>query len=478
MFTLIIADKNGAIVDEYSFEDGEFVLGRSQQADIVLPADNVSRRHARLFTSEGRCFIEDLGAANGVWLAGQRITGITELARSAQVRIGDFYLHLEGTALQHTQAANSFARLVPLPGSIGELTELNQQTVLVGRGKDCAIVLQDVSVSRIHAKLTQMPDGRVLVEDLRSSNGTFIGDRRIDHAELHHGDRVRFGTVGYQFLLNGGAEVELPQERSGPSGNRQASRQALLQAAHGAYGGFGHSVTPANAADVAQERRNLLPQVAAVAVILVAIVALVVLVVVAYDRLVAAKQSAAVPVVTLPVAVAPGSALVPAGTVAPTAAAPAPAAPAAAAAAEEAEQLDDLMSRGFDAVSRKQWDDAEALFKRARRIAIANPKVTEALNLITLERRAATRYTEAESAFARKDYATAISYHRMIPSDSAYFPEAKLALQSLAQILELDGDKACADKNQTLCRELYQLAISTGYAGPQVEPKFAKVLGK
>jgi hypothetical protein len=164
--------------------------------------------------------------------------------------------------------------------------------------------------------------------------------------------------------------------------------------------------------------------------------------------------------------------------VAPAAAAPVPTAPAAAAAAEEAEQLDDLMSRGFDEVSRKQWDDAEALFKRARRIAIANPKVTEALNLITLERRAATRYTEAESAFARKDYATAISYHRMIPSDSAYFPEAKLALQSLAQILELDGDKACADKNQTLCRELYQLAISTGYAGPQVEPKFAKVLGK
>ena len=68
MFTLIIEDKYGAIVDEYSFEDGEFVIGRSQSCDIVLAADNVSRRHGRLFTMDGCCYIEDLKAANGIWL--------------------------------------------------------------------------------------------------------------------------------------------------------------------------------------------------------------------------------------------------------------------------------------------------------------------------------------------------------------------------------------------------------------------------
>lgn len=463
MFTLIIADKNGAIVDEYSFEDGEFVLGRSQQADIVLPADNVSRRHARLFVQDGRCFIEDLGAANGVWMAGQRLTQPTELPRSAQVRIGDFYLHMEGAALQAAESEPAWGRLVPLRGSIGVLTELTQSTILVGRGKDCAVSLQDVSVSRIHAKLTRQPDGRVLVEDLRSSNGTFIGERRVDQAEVRHGDRIRFGTVGFALQLAG---QPLPDRASQVEhAVRAGPRQALLQAAHG-------NLSPAYAQTAAQpldadapfaSRKGILQQVAAVVVIIVALVALVVLVVVAYDRLVAPKvsppQVVAVPVPTAPVAAA------------------APPLPVLGAEAET-ESLDALLSKGHDAISRKQWDDAELLFKRARRLSIASPKVTEALNLITLERRAAARYAEAEAAFARKDYPAAINYHRMIPSDSAYFPEAKLALQSMAQILEHDADKACEAKDVALCKSLYQQAIATGYAGPQVEQKFGKALGK
>ena len=63
MFTLIIEDKHGGIADEYSFEEGEFYIGRSHTSDIILPSDNVSRRHARLYTGDGgspRCG-NDLG---------------------------------------------------------------------------------------------------------------------------------------------------------------------------------------------------------------------------------------------------------------------------------------------------------------------------------------------------------------------------------------------------------------------------------
>ena len=48
MFTLTIEDKHGGIADEYEFAEGEFLVGRSHSADIILPSDNVSRRHARL----------------------------------------------------------------------------------------------------------------------------------------------------------------------------------------------------------------------------------------------------------------------------------------------------------------------------------------------------------------------------------------------------------------------------------------------
>ena len=96
MFTLIIEDQDGNIADEYSFEDGEFIVGRSHSSDIILPSDNVSRRHARLFTRDGRCYVEDLASSNGVFVDGSRIHRVTEVPHSGQIKVGDYYLHVEG----------------------------------------------------------------------------------------------------------------------------------------------------------------------------------------------------------------------------------------------------------------------------------------------------------------------------------------------------------------------------------------------
>lgn len=45
MFMLIIEDKDGSIVDEYSFDEGEFIIGWSYLSDIIFLVDNVSCRH-------------------------------------------------------------------------------------------------------------------------------------------------------------------------------------------------------------------------------------------------------------------------------------------------------------------------------------------------------------------------------------------------------------------------------------------------
>ena len=452
MFTLIIEDKLGAIVDEYSFEDGEFIVGRSQQADIVLLADNVSRRHARLFTVDGRCFIEDLKAANGVWLGGKRIYNVTELPRSAQVRIGDFFLHIEGAAYARPLGPSVYARLVPTPNSIGELTELSQPTMLVGRGKDCAIVLPDVSVSRIHAKITQDAGGCATIEDLRSSNGTFVNDQRIEQQEVCHGDRVRFGTVAFSFQVEGMPQVDLiePEEYQPPrSLPRPGAAAAPLANGYNVY-------APMESPSAGPRSRSVLPQVAAVAVIAVAVIGLIVLVAFAYDRWVAP-------------ALQPRGAPSPQAGVAQVAAAPAtPMTPSA--------NFEDLLARGQDAIARRQWDEAESLFKQGRRLDPINQRPTEALNMIAMEKRAGARFAQAEEAFAKKDYATAIRQHRMIPQSSVYRADANAALDAIAGVLEIDGDAVCAAKNYAACQEKYSLALSTGFASPAVEQKYAKSL--
>lgn len=71
----------------------------------------------------------------------------------------------------------------------------------VGRSPHAAISLPEVpSLSRDHARL-RFDQGRVLLEDLGSRNGTFVNDRAVrGAAELHSGDRFQVGAVHFKFL--------------------------------------------------------------------------------------------------------------------------------------------------------------------------------------------------------------------------------------------------------------------------------------
>ncbi len=451
MFTLIIEDKHGALVGEYTFEDGEFILGRSQQADIQLSADNVSRRHARVFTEDGRCYIEDLKAANGVWVNGRRIHAVTELPRSAQVRIGDFFLHIEGAAFARPMVTPAYARLLPLPGSIGELTELSQPTVLIGRGKDCAIVLQDVSVSRIHAKITQDEGGRVFVEDLRSSNGTYVNDRRIDYHEVQQGDRVRFGTVAFAFQFEGMPEPDVASlAAASATATPRRSPSHIAPRMQAAFAPMEHPPQVGEAVP----GRTLLPQIAAVAVILVALVALVVLVGFAYDRFVAPKLTVKSPAETAP-----------RGPAAPAAEPPVTAGSQRQVALV---QFEESMGRGRDAMLRKQWAEAKGWFQKARQADVSATDPVQALNKIALEERAGADIAHAEEAFKRQDFRSAIRYHKQVPASSVYGADAQKALQSLAELAEIERSKVChgSQRDAGRCESWCEQVLSTGFASP------------
>ncbi|MCA9513501.1 MAG: FHA domain-containing protein [Myxococcales bacterium] len=217
MFTLIIEDKHGGIADEYSFEEGEFYVGRSHTSDIILPSDNVSRRHARLYTVDGRCYIEDLNSSNGVFVNGRRIHEVYQIQRSAQVKIGDYYLHIESDAEQPEEEERTFCRLVGRNLAFaGQVFRVQRKVNLIGRGKDCTITIIDPSVSRIHTKLSVERSGALTLEDLKSSNGTFVNDERIEVATINDRDVIRFGNV--EFL------VEL--EGAGASGGGRAAKPA------------------------------------------------------------------------------------------------------------------------------------------------------------------------------------------------------------------------------------------------------------
>ena len=84
-------------------------------------------------------------------------------------------------------------------GRSGEVFGLGPDRTTVGRSPDCDIFLDDVTVSRRHAVITEQ-DGRFVIEDLGSLNGTFLNRHRIEQAALSDDDELQIGKYRLVFL--------------------------------------------------------------------------------------------------------------------------------------------------------------------------------------------------------------------------------------------------------------------------------------
>ncbi len=64
---------------EFPLGEGEHVIGRSENAEVRIPAARISRRHARVVVRDGRAWLEDLGSKNGTSLRGRPVRTPVEL---------------------------------------------------------------------------------------------------------------------------------------------------------------------------------------------------------------------------------------------------------------------------------------------------------------------------------------------------------------------------------------------------------------
>ncbi len=81
----------------------------------------------------------------------------------------------------------------------GEITPLLGDAFTVGRSPQNDLFLDDVTVSRHHARVMVDADG-FLVEDLNSLNGTYVNRKRIERHQLMDGDELQIGKFKLEFL--------------------------------------------------------------------------------------------------------------------------------------------------------------------------------------------------------------------------------------------------------------------------------------
>lgn len=94
--------------------------------------------------------------------------------------------------------------------------------MIIGRHRSCDVVITDETVSGRHCQIAESPDGYV-IEDLASSNGTFVNGKRVETTRLKSGDRIALGTASFVFTDG----QLLPQTPTLPSETSKVPESAL-----------------------------------------------------------------------------------------------------------------------------------------------------------------------------------------------------------------------------------------------------------
>jgi pSer/pThr/pTyr-binding forkhead associated (FHA) protein len=191
----------------YHLQGVTTILGRSR-GDIVFGEDPfLSPEHARFTAQSGRLFVQDLGSANGVFL---RIKQPTPLEANGSFLVGEQLLRLDATPFSDgsPSATGTYYFGSPRPegafrvvqllagGGEGRICVANGVSLAMGR-EGCDMVFPDDRfISGRHARLDRRSDdGRVVLTDTGSRNGTFV--RIVGAQELVHGDYL---FIGQQLL--------------------------------------------------------------------------------------------------------------------------------------------------------------------------------------------------------------------------------------------------------------------------------------
>lgn len=206
----------------------EYAIGRAEQNSVRLTERNISRQHARLYRGDGgQWVLEDLSSYNGCYHNGARVGDPQPLTHGDLIQFGDYRLEVTDEARTAEGATSGEAndsapsmprsqvllgqpdRLVVLIGpNPGAEYPLARERVVIGRGEECDISVNHGSVSRVHAEVRALGDGRYELFDCESANGVRVNGVELKRTIIDARDTIELGDVVFKFIPAG--QVYLP----------------------------------------------------------------------------------------------------------------------------------------------------------------------------------------------------------------------------------------------------------------------------
>lgn len=164
-------------------------IGKALDNDKVINNPYVSRKHALLKIYSNKIVIEDLNSTNGTYVNGTRIT-IAEVKPTDEVEFSKEYKTTIANIINETKGIKRETKEFNKEAGVNKPDEV----LFIGRLPENDIVINNVKVSRRHAKLERYGD-KWHIEDLGSLNGTFVNSVKIKRAFVTSKDLITIGGI-------------------------------------------------------------------------------------------------------------------------------------------------------------------------------------------------------------------------------------------------------------------------------------------
>lgn len=177
-------------------------IGSALENHLVIAESGIDPIHAKLVQENDKYFLRDNNSSSGCFVNGQRVTN-KEVFPGDIIRFGSteiIVLDPRGTDKPSNNHSGPWRLVSESSWLSGKHFVIpSDKPVILGRDQKCDIVIPGSHLSRRHLEI-RVEGNCLRIKDLRSSNGTYLNEAKIESATAGNGDRLRLDVYNFRVV--------------------------------------------------------------------------------------------------------------------------------------------------------------------------------------------------------------------------------------------------------------------------------------
>lgn len=178
--------------------DSRFSIGRASNNSLMIEDNSVEAMHAEIVNQQDQLTLHKKSPKGSVKVNGLEVKASSPLKANDSISIGSIELELiDSQSLSSIPVKQAPWSLHSSASWLEQHDYIIDKKTVIGRDSSCDICLNLDYLSRKHISLEPV-NGKLLIEDLNSSNGTFVNGERVQKAELKPGDKIKLDVLTFE----------------------------------------------------------------------------------------------------------------------------------------------------------------------------------------------------------------------------------------------------------------------------------------